>query len=414
MFAAITSISSYYTSNRVTLYNVGNSDTATGKYPGYDLTALYHHHTGSASVGGGCYTQPIMVHKCYNCYQKETGYWKEVSHGGWSNSEGVDYGDMGTTMEWVATGTKTVHVGGLNHIAGYSLGCGKTTLTLDYTKVVLDPKLIDAELISDGVLDYRSGDGGSVYFNSSDLRNIVSGISESWERCRKAVSDQFLAGRRARTNTHGISRINYIKHTHNEACHNANGELSCLETEGRTVDGIEIYYDGDYIYHVHTGVAENYSGAFTDDTILEQVTNPGGCFGPDRHDCSEACYHHHDQNCVTKCQMTYTSILLEHGTGECPECNGMNAVVNRYDIDHAVCGDSDLTWSLVLNCPDCGHTDTPNGVPAAVAEKLDRNAGLHVSYTCGREDGELVCGNLPINVWRISCGKSVDDVVATH
>ena len=407
--AALGNVKSYKDSLSSSAYNVGRAGQANGSYDGYSVVRMNHSHKGDPSVYGGCYTRPVYIHKCYDCYEKAYGHYEEVSHGGWSNSEGVDYGDLGTTMEWVQDGVKTVHVGGDNYLSGYDLGCNKTPATIEYQKYSLG--FVDAvpDSVSSGAAVYYDADGGdSVQLDGSDVASIESGLRTVFQTSRLYILDRFLAGCRAYGNSHGISEYKYGRHAHDAGCY-TDGRLICDEVEGQSVDSIELFYGGSYSYHIHRGTAESHFGTFADDTILHQVSNPGGCFVSAGHEHTDACVHSHGDSCIETCEVLKGATYVREGETKCPACKADGAKADFYSVKHGACGRDGDEWPVALECGSCGYRQTKDSQDVA-DEKEGELISSHTYMTCAQGDGAYTCNDQPVNTWRIGCGKSVTDV----
>lgn len=113
------------------------------------MTYNYHQHTGSSAEGSGCYTTPQYHQHTNSCYKTcggnasfdhfDNNGWTAVYHcsqcGRWlSNGQNEQF----YAPNNISCYERILNCNKGNEITGYSLGCGKTTETLESATVIFD------------------------------------------------------------------------------------------------------------------------------------------------------------------------------------------------------------------------------------------------------------------------------------
>ena len=420
-------------------YQAGLGDDHSGSHNGYDFTCRHHVHTDRSNnvypdgkvfyqsgSPGGCFTYgyhthmgcswhyTTHVHRSGECHytpdhyewvyddnddgEYDHGWHRKLIKGGWDCDRSPNSNPQYTCGYPVNT---------------WTANCGKTNArTVEYRDFMFSDflKASNFDFNSIGTLVYQSSDGDDVLLDMGELHRMAGELDGLRLGYRRRGVDAFLTGCRTRGNSHGISRTEYIYHTHGKHFYD-NGKLCCCEEEGVTLDGIRVWYDGGYSLHVHSGISEDGTlSGYADDAVLVQYSDPGGCFAAVRHEHTENCVHEHGDSCIKECTSVKESVFLSEGPIGCPDC-GKEALGCFYEVSHE-CSIADDEWCVVKECSHCGYSDIPADMD--IDEFVSKAAGsvtqTHEYYSCSEEDGVYGCGDQPLNVWEINCGKTTSTV----
>ena len=301
-------------------------------------------------------------------------------------------------------------------VNSWAAGCRKTNAsTVEYRafRFIGNIKSCSADFDSTGVLSYASPDGQDILFDMGQLHDMADELDGLILRYREKAVDKFVEGCRARGNSHGITRTEYILHTHNNMCYE-NGTLVCAEIEDETPDGVKVWYDGGYSLHVHEGYAsDGRISGYSDGTVLLQRLDPGGCFIPAGHEHDEECSHVHTDNCKFQCIPEKDDVYARTGPVTCPSCK-QDTEAKLYKVSHA-CGITDDTWPVIVSCSGgCGYSDIlPDDYADEdefVADKKGDVLDSHEAFSCGSQEGTYSCNGQPDNKWELGCGKTTSDI----